>query len=277
MISKLLSRFSPKVKGDQSLLNSIEDDFNKYPTLFYPSAGADLTDLYYVRGNFIPELNICSPKIFIHSDLCNENNWGGGISEIKFMYPDFYTEKYSIHAKEKSIHIFKLKRPETSDSFWMIYFAGFYNEEILKFLFDNKINIDVVYSFCDGMTHGIGDFNKKIATILYPLVLKNLNTRFYISEQSFEWAIDIINESIPQTRNDGYYYQNSRLKNWLKNIYDITKDTFVRNLLSLTDEELKSQLLEFLSGFKERKINSDDELRIFYEGRNLDCLVIKTI
>ena len=254
-----------KTEGDVAVINEFIGKNKIQSALFYPSSGADINDLFYINGKRIDEIKAYASNIFIHSDYGYSIDYGSNTFDQEIDHPNFRTFKYKFYNNDKSINVYKLKRLNTNDIKWLIFFRGYYNEEVLKHLLDNDIKIPIVYAICDGITHGMcGGFEKSIPTILYPLIANEFGIKFIITEQDWEVVKDRIDNNSNQTRN------------WLNNILLVTNNQNVYDLVNLNDKDLIESLYDMLHAIKERKINTKERLNC-YDSRFTEHMVLKTI
>ena len=152
--------------------------------VYYPSCGYDFSDLYYIYSANLPEIGF-EPKVFIHSDISyldkNTVIYGMRQSDVKF---DITFEVKIKLPKNSEILFFKFKNTRNLDEKFLVIFSGFLNEDILKLLSNSSCKIPLVYSFCDGITSGMGYEENSVSTIFYPAFSKKLGIKNIISEQS---------------------------------------------------------------------------------------------
>lgn len=264
-ISRNILPNSFKTEGDVAVINEFLGKDKIQSALFYPSSGDDINDLFYINGKRIDEIKDYTSNTFIHSDFRYSKDYGSNTFDQEIGHPNFRTFKYKFYNNDKSINVYKLKRLNTNDIKWLIFFRGYYNEEVLKHLLYNDIKIPIVYAICDGITHGMcGGFEKSIPTILYPLIANEFGIKFIITEQDWEVVKDRIDNNSNQTRN------------WLNNILLVTNNQNVYDLLNLNDKDLIESLYDKLHAIKERKINTKERLNC-YDSRFTEHMVLKTI
>ena len=185
-------------------------------------------------------------------------------------YPNFNISKFKYFNDNKSISLYKLKRPNSYEIKWLVFFRGYYNEEILKELVINKIKTPVVYAICDGITHGMGGcYEKSVPTILYPLLAPALGIKFIITEQGW----DSVRSRLQDVRFAG---AEDEVRLWLKNILLITKNPFIESLLSLSDEGLRKSLRQKLGAIYEQMLNEEGNLKC-YDQRFTEQMKLKKI
>lgn len=222
-----------KTGGDESVLHEFNIQIKNKSILFYPSSGIDINDLIYVNSNSLEEINEYNPKVFIHSDY---SDYGSLSLDILLRDHNFVATKFEYFDDKKSINLYKLKQSNSDEIEWLVFFHGYYNEEILKELIINKIKIPLVYTICDGITHGMGGgYENSIPTILYPLIASDLGINFIITEQGWDRTKYILEDE-----------NSEMLRIWLQNILLITNSDYVTNLLNLNDEELKNSIWQKL-------------------------------
>jgi len=240
--------------------------------LFYPSSGVDINDLLYIKENRIDAKNFIEPNVFIHSDFMHNADYDFPFMFklrapnfiIKSFFKLFFSESRGMY--EERIEIYKLQVPNSDKTKWLIFFRGFYNEDILKELIERKLKILLVYAVCDGITSGMSnvDRNKSIPTILYPLFSDSLGIKFIVTEQSFIGTKHYLKEA-----------DISSLKVNLKNILNLSANQKIIEMLYLDDDKLKETLIEFLSNIKEEKINQ--KKLIVFDDRFSSHLVLKEL
>jgi hypothetical protein len=181
-------------QGNERLLHEFENELSTSTILFYPSSGFDLNDMFYVNNSRLPEISDYNPQIFIHSDYLQVLDHYPNVFDYQLSYPDFelidsckwITPQSDTHTK-KSINLYRLKKGNAKEKIWLIFFRGYYNEEVLELMLQHQIRIPIVYTVCDGITIGMGGgYENSIPTLLYPLLSKELGIRFIITEQSWK-------------------------------------------------------------------------------------------
>lgn len=247
-----------EIKGDISILPEFNSEIKIQSVLFYPSSGEDLVDLFYVNSKRIKEISECSPNVFIHTDYYSSTNflqWPWRISQEfdNFLnFPNYNRISTLIyHNDKKAIHLYKLKRPNSNEIKWLIFFSGYFNEDILKDLISNKIKIPVVFSVCDGITSGMGGCNEEaVPTLLYPLLAVDLGIKFIITEQNRR-RLDLSENLLWNSK------QLKQWRRWMENILLIKSNSFVEDLLILSDEDLMKGLRQKLGAIHEQEFNTD--------------------
>ena len=259
-------------EGNISTLREFNKDLFDSTIVFYPSSGADINDLLYIKKGRIDVKNFIEPNVFIHSDfMCSadykipfEFSIRHPNFKIKSFYKFFYSEMQN--KDEPKIELYKLEVPNSDKIKWLIFFRGFYNEDILKEIIQKKLNLSFVYAVCDGITHGSSnvDRNNSIPTIFYPLFGDLIGLKFIVTEQKF---LDI------------KHYINTTdtliLRMNLKNILKLSVNEKIVEMLNLDDEKLKVSIIDFLGNIKEKKIN-DQHLKVF-DSTFSEELVLKEI
>jgi hypothetical protein len=251
-------------------------EFNRYlfegTILFYPSSGLDINDLLYIKEGRIDAENFVSPNIFIHVDYMCKADFNIPF-EFRIRYPNFIIQSYykffyseMQNNDENRIELYKLEVPNSNSIKWLIFFRGFYNEDILKEIIQKKLNIHFVYAVCDGITHDSSDVDrrKSIPTIFYPLFANSIGLRFIITEQNFMQIKNYINTT------DTFI-----LRTNLKNILKLSVNEKIVGMLNLDDKKLKDSIIDFLGDIKEKKIN-DKRLMVF-DSSFSEELVLKEI
>lgn len=243
--------------GDVGILDNFFKDFHRQPRLFYPSSNVDTRDVLYINGDRLSELGKNSPIIYIHCDaICP--------SEFDYFRVESYEPSLNISlalgiSKEerRKIFIFKIHKPHSEDRLWLIYFAGYWNEDILKILIKDGVRVPVLYTTCDGITNGMGcGYENSVPTILYPLLYDQLDIQCHIADQSIEDAKITINDREPEI-----------VRRWLNNIDMISRNPLVSELLDLNDAQMKNRLLNYLERFKETDVNDDKMTRVYHPSR----------
>ena len=261
--------YNLKAEGTIDTLRQFNSDFKTANKLFYPSAGSDTTDLEYVNKKALSELKDISPTIFIHSDYGTSFKYLFESSGT-FIYPNFsiLSSFYLWGDAEKSIKILKLSSVGSEQHIWLLYFEGYFNEEILKFLIQKQIQIDIVYAVCDGITHGMGGCNREaVPTILYPFLAEHLNLKYIITEQSYEGYVK---------KNLEFGNSSKRFRRWFKNIDLIVADYSLKSIQELEDIDFIQKIQQILSDIPETKINSLRKARI-YDHRFSHLFVLKQL
>lgn len=240
--------------------------------LFYPSSGDDINDLLYIKKGRIDVKNFIEPNVFIHSDfICKADYDYHFMSKVRA--PNFIIKSYVKlffseiqNINENRIELYKLEVPNSDKIKWLIFFRGFYNEDILKEIIQKKLNISFVYAVCDGITHGrdMSNIDKSIPTIFYPLCADSIGLKYIVTEQNLLQTKDYINTTDTLT-----------LRMDLKNILKLYVNEKIVEMLNLDDEKLKDSLIDFLGNIKEKKINGK-HLKVF-DSRFSEDLVLKEI
>ncbi len=257
--------------GDISVLNEFNTEIKMQSVLFYPSSGSDINDLFYVNSKRIEEINECSPNIFIHTDYMFYKDYGRHTFDQLIGYPNFYISKFKYFNDNKSINLYKLKRPNSNEIKWLVFFRGYYNEEILKELVINKIETPIVYAICDGITHGMGGcYEKSVPTVLYPLLPSILGIKFIITEQGWNSVKRLLEEERHTIGAD------DKFRIWLKNILLISNNPFISTVLNLSDEDLRKSIRQKLGAINEQRLNKEGKLRC-YDNRFTEEMKLKKI
>ena len=259
IISKLADR-----EGQISILDGFNSALAENKNLFYPSSGIDINDLLYINPNRI-KLACPFPKVFIHCDKLATHDYGVNFdSQLSFTFEILGVFKKS-DLVDKSCNIYKLKNRNSQDIKWLIFFRGFRNEEILKILVMKKVDINVLYSICDGITSGMAGVDLSVPTILYPIFKNELKLKNIITEQGKSRVENIVRDIDVLC-----------LKKWLINVGSINHYSSLDHYLNLDDEELKDQLILDFGSINEELININGKLMVF-AGHYADSveLVIK--
>jgi len=260
-------------EGNKATLREFNKCLYNGTILFYPSSGDDINDLLYIRNERIIKSEFQEPNIFIHCDFMHNFDINYKF-QFKLKYPNFdiqsfynfyFTEPFD-RLNEKQINLYKLRIPNSDKIKWLIFFRGFYNEDILKEIIQKKLNISFVYAVCDGITHGMGisNIDKSIPTIFYPLFANSIGLKFIVTEQNFLQIKNYINITDTFT-----------LRMNLKNILNLSVNEKIVGMLNLDDEKLKDSIIDFLGDIKEEKINNK-HLKVF-DSRFSEDLVLKEI
>lgn len=262
--NKIFNFLQPQLssfKGNRKLIEKVYYQIKFCNVLFYPSSGSDLSDLKYINDKF-NELKYLKPKVFIHVDyFCNNirndlyetiNYFGIEIRDYQFIYDS-----------NKEICVFELKKKSEMDSFYLVYFGGYFNEDVLKALIQNQISIPIIYAMIDGMTSGMGYCNpKSVPTIFYPFLKEYLNLKFIVTEQSKYSVRHIIFGANNSSRDS----EIESVKDWLKNLNLLINDKNLTEWLSYNDIYLMENIFQFLEGFSEKLLNERKDLRLFHES-----------
>ena len=259
-------------EGDTSTLLEFKKCLLNSSVLFYPSSGIDINDILYIKEERINAEKFIEPNIFIHSDFMHILDYNVPF-EFNIRLPNFKIKSYCkfFYAEmqnrdENRIELYKLEVPNSNKIKWLIFFRGFYNEDILKEIIQKKLNISFVYAVCDGITHGMSfsNIDKSIPTIFYPLFANSIGLKFIVTEQNFLQIKHYINNA-----------DTAILRINLKNILKLSENENIVEMLNLDDERLKDSIIDFLGNIKEKKIN-DKQLKVFDSRFSAD-LVLKEI
>lgn len=240
-------------EGDSSLFEEFNTKIYLGKNLFYPSAGTDVDDIYYINRRRLEELSEDNPEIYIHCDLLYKRDNGYDKSLLNMLSdcnPNHYAKEiYKITDIDgKNIMIYKIES-RIGNIKWLIHFRGYFNEEVLKILIKEKIKIPVVYTVCDGITHGMGGFEESIPTLFYPLISQTLGIKYIISEQKAEYT-------------EHYIINPKTLLRWLQNINDLHHKSIAKKIITLPEELRPGALMFILKQVDESKVNNE-KFRIF--------------
>jgi hypothetical protein len=270
---------------DTILVSEFEKDLKNAHVLFYPSSGYDLNDLFYVNKSRLNEISRFNPTIFIHCDYMHNEDHTDDFEDYlcfpRFQdpndHPDIYHPNGSFkwiiseageNQRAKQINLFRLVSKDSKTVKWLLFYRGYFNEDVIKQLLLYKIKTPIVYSFCDGITHGMGSCSEKqVPTLLYPLLSKELGIRWIITEQSWE------------SRKDRFIKQNfhggkDECRQWLENINLICSKKNVKDALNLSDSELRAFLINELEKVPEYYIAQENRSKVLGP---LGGLTLKTI
>jgi hypothetical protein len=263
-------------EGERALLRIFNGILPKANILFYPSSGDDINDLLYIRLGRINHEKFVEPDVYIHCDYMQRfdiaRQFEGKIKEPNFSIKSSYYFKRredrfrEVLDKDQQICLYQLKTLTTNKTKWLIFFRGFYNEEILDLFIKNNHKIPFIYSVCDGITHGMGSSNyiNPIPTILYPLFAEQLGIKYLLTEQDFIGVSHLI-----------HHEQVNTLRQYLSNIANLTGNQMSLDLLDMDDLNLRSSLHRYLEAVHEEKVNGE-RLRVF-DNRFSDQLVLKIL
>ena len=224
--------------------------------MYCPSSGMiDIEHLFYLNDKVIPEIQISTPKVYIHSDAENyykKYDYNEFLINIQKSY-HFRIINQSICFNEyQTVVVIMAQRPNSKEYTWLIYFWGYENEKIIKAMISNNIVTPIIYSKCDGITSGMGRAPHSIPTILYPLLNKDLGIKYIVTEQSWK--------TIKKYQNSPYQFEKephyNLLIDGLKSLKSVSKlnVVLISKLLQLENDELVSTLEEIL------KIHLEEEL-----------------
>lgn len=229
----------------------INNEITAGGVMYYPSSGMmDIEHLFYLNDKVIPEIQISTPKVYIHSDAFDYykiNDYQQFINDIRKPYHFRIINESICHNEYQTVVVIMAQRPCSKEYTWLIYFWGYENEKIIKAMINNNIVTPIIYSKCDGITSGMGKAPNSIPTIFYPLLNKDLGIKYIVTEQS--WKI------IKRYQNSSYI-NNDLLIDGLKSLNSVSKfnNVLISKLLQLENDELLSTLEEIL------KINVEEEL-----------------
>lgn len=216
--------------------------------MYIPSSGMlSIEHLFYLNDKVIPEIQIFTPKVYIHSDADDyykQYNYNEFRNEINKSF-HFRIINESIYFNEhQTVVMLMLQRPNSKEYTWLIYFWGYENEKIVKAMINKNIATPIIYSNCDGITSGMGYVPHSIPTILYPLLNKDLGIKYIVTEQSWE--------TIKRSQNSPYQFEKESfynlLINGLKSLKSVSKHNIdlISKLLELKNGELLSTLEKIL-------------------------------
>lgn len=244
------------VEGDEAVLTEFKEILKTANLAYHPSSGFDLTDLQYVNSRRFAELDGNDPSVFIHSDVLHIDKyeservrWRNNLKKFKINSVGsfkFLSNDY------KSIEIYKLKIYNSTTVKWLLFFRGYLNEEVLYTFLRHKNQISTVYTYCDGITSGMGGIEESIPTLFYPLIAKEFGIKHIITEQSI----------------DGFFYGASPrkieyLRRWIKNTLILTGSNALKSLLELDDSRFREILYQTLLSVPQYAVNSDSKKRLF--------------
>lgn len=263
--NKIFNFLQPQLSsfdGNRNLIDNIYYQIKFSNVLFYPSSGNDLCDIIYINYK-IDEFRYLKPKVFIHVDYFRFNIRSNLRDEIDYLGIEIISYQF-IYDSNKEICVFELKKKSEMDNFFLVYFGGYYNEEVLKALIQHEISIPIIYALVDGMTHGMGYCNpKSVPTIFYPFLKEYLNLKFIINDQSKYSVRRIIFGDNNSSRDS----EIERVKDWLKNLNLLINDKNLTEWLTYNDIYLMENIFQFLEGFSEKLLNEREDLRLFHESR----------
>jgi hypothetical protein len=247
-IFKSLLAENYSMEGRPYILEQFENQLLESDIAFYPSSGNDVADLVYFRGNQHSSLSNIKPNIFIHSDYMCNAYYAEELDNLLIQHSFSIDAKfcYSSNNDQKVIKIYKLKFKDEKQVFWLAFFGEYYNEEVIDFIIKQKIKTKIIYSYCDGITHGMGlGINDLIPTIYLPFIAEKLGIEHIITEQDANWVTGVISER-----------DNFNLHAWLKKTNEIVPNETTRLLLEIKDTtELKNKIIEALTKYEEHPID----------------------
>jgi hypothetical protein len=274
IFSKMMGNNTQR-EGNERLLHEFENELSTSAVLFYPSSGFDLNDMFYVNHSRLPEIGKYNPKIFIHSDYLQNVDLYPYVFDWQLSYPDFelldsckwITPQVDIN-KKKSINLYRLKKVNAKEKIWLIFFRGYFNEEVLEIMLQHQIRIPIVYTVCDGITHGMGGYENSIPTLLYPLLSEELGIRWIITEQSWKSRKGRFEEQ-------GYSNGKDECRKWMESVYRIYNKNQIKEALNLSDLELRRFLIEELGRIEEFEITPENRLKNPFRLNGLTLKMIK--
>jgi hypothetical protein len=247
-------------EGDPIILLQFENQLLESEIAFYPSSGSDISDLVYFRTKQHPILSDVKPTIFIHSDyMCNA--YYAQELDNRLIQHSFSIDAkflYLSQVDQKVIKIYKLIYKDEKQVFWLAYFGEYFNEDIIDFLIKQNLKTKTIYTYCDGITHGMGlGITDLIPTIYLPFIAENLGIEHIITEQDANWVTRVVSER-----------DNFNLHAWLKKTNELVPNETTRLLLEIKDPiELRNKIIEVLTKYEEHPIDEIEHPK----------LVIKTI
>jgi len=236
-----------RLEDKEVQLELIENEITTGGVLYYPSSGMDIEYLFYLNDKVIPEIQISTPKVYIHSDADDYHknyDYDGFIRNLTKSY-HFQIINHSVCYNEyQTVVVLMLQRPNSKEYTWLIYFWGYENEKVIKAMINNNIVTPIIYSKCDGITSGMGRAPQSIPTILYPLLNKDLSIKYIVTEQS--WA------TIKRYQDSKEWFYNL-LIDGLKSLKSVSKlnSVLISKLLELENDELLLTLEKMLQIHKE--------------------------
>jgi hypothetical protein len=153
---------------------------------------------------------------------------------------------YLSQVDQKVIKIYKLTYKDEKQVFWLAYFGVYFNEDIIDFLIKHNLKAKNIYTYCDGITHGMDlGITDLIPTIYLPFIAENLGIEHIITEQDANWVTSVVSER-----------DNFNLHAWLKKTNELVPNETTRLLLDIKDPtELKDKIIEALTKYEEHPID----------------------
>jgi hypothetical protein len=227
----------------------IENEITNGGVMYYPSSGMmDIEHLFYLNDKVIPEIQISTPKVYIHSDACDYHkiyDYNRFISNLTKSYHFRIINESICYNEYQTIVVLMLQRPNSKEYTWLICFWGYENEKVIKAMINNNIVTPIIYSKCDGITSGMGGVPHSIPTILYPLLNKDLGIKYIVTDQSSKIIKGNLNSPY-QFEKDSFFY--NLLIDGLKSLKSVSKlnSVLISKLLKLENDELLSTLEKIL-------------------------------
>jgi hypothetical protein len=257
------------IYGNEFPIELIGNEIFDGGAIYIPSSGMHrIEHLFYLNDKVIPEIQTTMPKVYIHSDACDfykQYNYNELRNELNKSFHFKIINEVIYINEHQSVVVLMLQRPNSKDYTWLIYFWGYENEKIIKAMINKNIVTPIIYSYCDGITSGMGFIPHSIPTILYPLLNKDLGIKYIVTEQSWK--------TIKRLENSTYQFEKESLHNLLidglKSLNAVTKLNvdLTSKLLELNNDDLLSTLENVL------QIHMEEELpQIKY-----DRLILKKI
>jgi hypothetical protein len=220
----------------------IENEITTRGVLYYPSSGMDIEHLFYLNDKVIPEIQISTPKVYIHSDACDYHkiyDYNRFIGNLTKSHHFRIINESICYNEYQTVVVLMLQRPNSKEYTWLICFWGYENEKVIKAMINNNIVTPIIYSKCDGITSGMGRALQSIPTILYPLLNKDLKIKYIVTEQSWK----IIKRY--QDSQESFY---NLLIDGLKSLKLVSKlnSVLISKLLELENDELLFTLEKIL-------------------------------
>lgn len=244
-----LKNITRKPMGSRALIDEAVKKLTHSGIAFYPSSGMDTGDLYIVHEDTVPQLAGMSPEVFVHADfLCNQDYTVSfdavleqtGRFEIKEFFKLLLTHdangrRDEMIASPASVNIYKLHDHGRKRTVFLFFYRGFLNEVILRDFLGENLKVPVIYSVCDGMTHGMGlARTDTVPVIFYPLLAPALGNRFIITEQNAAWVTERMGNA-------------ARIRQILGNISAILGDHTLDALCNLPDDDLAARMRSMLA------------------------------
>lgn len=216
--------------------------------LFYPSSGKDLNDIFYINKYRNQHLFDIFPNVFIHIDYLAGHDASTEIQKIIAKKGLKISSQRTIMITDnRVVDIYNFELPFTKSS-WLIFFRGFYNEEVLDLFIKNRIKIPFIYAMVDGISSGMGVvYEYKISTILYPLLKDIIGIKYLITEQDSQHINSIFSSAD----------WNEDVLRWLKNLSFLRNDDSLKKLFYLSFPQLSEKLTNLILPVKEIQLNKE--------------------
>lgn len=176
-----LSLFAPATSttSQNTLLDELMISGNRNQLLWYPSAGADMTDVNNItRIHFRDDKEIQknTPTVFVHTDY----------SDHVFAVDPLYGQRLLFDNNSDAVLV---KNTREGVATWL-FLVKINNYDFLASILRNKISVSVIYTACDGVTSGLGAGKFAISTYYLTRFYRHLGVTYHITEYSRQYYLE---------------------------------------------------------------------------------------